>query len=95
MEYVNEKWEKFIPTVPKTDQPRYNERFENELLKIEEKNMGDFVRTLIYVLETLREQRIPVGVGRGSACASFVLFLMDAHRIDPVKYDIPMNEFFK
>jgi DNA polymerase III alpha subunit len=34
-------------------------------------------------------------VGRGSSVASYVLFLIGVHKIDPIKYELPIEEFFK
>lgn len=33
--------------------------------------------------------------GRGSSCASYVLYLLEVHDVDPVKYNIPFYEFSK
>jgi DNA polymerase III alpha subunit len=50
---------------------------------------------MVYIIDTLRKNNIVWGVGRGSSVASYVLFLLGVHRVDSVKYDIPLNEFFK
>lgn len=36
-----------------------------------------------------------VGVGRGSSCASLVMYLLHIHDVNPVKYDIKFNELSK
>lgn len=51
--------------------------------------------TLVYVIDTLKKNRIVWGVGRGSSCASYLLYLMDVHSIDPIKFDIPIEEFLR
>jgi DNA polymerase III alpha subunit len=48
-----------------------------------------------YVVDTLRENNIVWGVGRGSSVASYVLHLIGVHKIDSIKYNIPIEEFFK
>jgi DNA polymerase III alpha subunit len=53
------------------------------------------LRTMKYIVDTLRKNNIVWGVGRGSSVASYVLFLLGVHKIDSVKYDLPIEEFFK
>jgi DNA polymerase III alpha subunit len=57
--------------------------------------MIDILHVMKYVVDVLRDNNIVWGVGRGSSVASYVLFLIGVHRIDSLKYDIPINEFFK
>ena len=73
----------------------YRERLQAELQAMEERDMFPFVRCLLYVCETLREHGVVWGVGRGSSCASLVMFVLGVNRVDPVLYEIPMREFFK
>lgn len=51
-------------------------------------------KSLIYIMDKLRNENKVWGIGRGSSCASLVLFLLEVHVVDPVKYNIPMEEFF-
>ena len=49
----------------------------------------EFIRVLqflIYFIDTLRANNIVWGVGRGSSVASFCLFLIGVHKINPVSY---------
>ena len=48
-----------------------------------------------YVVDTLRDNNIVWGVGRGSSVSSYVLYLIGIHKIDSVKYALPIDEFFK
>lgn len=75
--------------------PSYERRFLEEVDLAIERGMDDFIRTIIYVVETAKENRIVLGVGRGSACASLIMYLIGVHRVDPVEYEIPVSEFFK
>ena len=75
--------------------PEYIERLAWELHEMEERGMFPFVRCLLYVTDQFRKNDIVWGVGRGSSCASLVMFLLDINRVDPVKYGIPAEEFFK
>jgi len=69
-------------------------RVGNELLEVKNRGLENMFRTIIYVLDILKEKNIIWGVGRGSSCASFLLFLMGLHLVDPIKYQIPYQEFF-
>ena len=75
-------------------QERYLVRLANELAEIEKRGMQMLVRTLIYVVDELKRSKSVWGVGRGSSCASLVLYLIGLHAVDPIKYNIPMSEFF-
>lgn len=74
---------------------KYIERLEQEFTEIEKRKMDSFLRCLLYVTDQFRKNNIVWGVGRGSSCASLVLYALQINKIDPVKYDIPMEEFFK
>jgi DNA polymerase III alpha subunit len=53
------------------------------------------LRAMKYMVDTLRNNQVVWGVGRGSSVASYVLFIIGVHKIDSVKYKLPINEFFK
>jgi DNA polymerase III alpha subunit len=53
------------------------------------------LRAMKYVVDTLRNNQVVWGVGRGSSVASYVLFIIGVHKIDSVKYKLPITEFFK
>lgn len=73
----------------------YVSRVSWELDQMEKRNMFPFVRCLLYVTDRFRDEGVVWGVGRGSSCASLVMYLLDINKVDPVKYDIPTEEFFK
>jgi len=76
--------------------PKHNyNRVEQELELYQKHNMLVLLKTMKYIVDTLRENNIVWGVGRGSSVASYVLFLLGVHKIDSVKYDLPIEEFFK
>lgn len=74
---------------------KYVERLSVELELMQDRDMFDFVRALIYVRDQFRKNNIVKGVGRGSSCASLIMFLLRINLVDPVLYDIPLEEFFK
>lgn len=71
------------------------DRVTTELLLYSEYNAENLLRYCVYLVDTFRKHNIMWGVGRGSSTASYVLFLINIHRIDSVKYDLPLSDFFK
>ena len=70
-------------------------RVEREMDYFTESNNIVFLSHLIKLIEEWRETGVVWGVGRGSACASFVLYLIGVHDVDPIKYNIPFSEMSK
>lgn len=70
------------------------ERVQAELDEIKRRGMVEFFKTVIYVIDVFRQKGIIWGVGRGSSCASYVLYLLGLHSVDCVVYNVDMREFF-
>jgi DNA polymerase III alpha subunit len=68
-------------------------RVAQELSEFERRGLNDLLRVIIYVLARFKETGQVYGVGRGSSCASFVLFLLGLHVVDPIKFNVPLEEF--
>lgn len=76
--------------------PKENyQRLVDELNLYKSHNMIPVLQTIKYIIDTLRQNKVVWGVGRGSSVASYVLFLIGVHKVDSVKYKLPINEFFK
>lgn len=76
--------------------PKENyDRLAQELELYRKNNMIPVLRAMKYLVDTLRKNKVLWGVGRGSSVASYVLFLLGVHKIDSVKYNLPIKEFFK
>jgi DNA polymerase III alpha subunit len=76
--------------------PKKNyERLITELKLYRKHEMIPILRAMKYIVDILRKNNIVWGVGRGSSVASYVLYLIGVHKIDSVKYDLPIEEFFK
>ena len=71
------------------------QRAGDELIKFQERNMFILLQYLKYLVDTMRENNVVWGVGRGSSVASFVLFLIGVHRINSLYYDLSIDEFLK
>lgn len=71
------------------------QRLVDELDAYKERNMLDLLRWLKYLVDTMDREGIIWGVGRGSSVASYVLYLLGVHIIDPVKYNLDWREFLR
>jgi DNA polymerase III alpha subunit len=70
-------------------------RVKEELDEFRARNMLDVLKVLKYIVDTLRQNNIVWGVGRGSSVASYVLYLIGIHRIDSLKYNLDWREFLR
>lgn len=76
--------------------PKENyDRLIQELELYRKNDMIPVLRAMKYIVDILRSNHIIWGVGRGSSVASYVLFLIGVHKIDSIKYKLPIEEFFK
>ena len=66
-----------------------------ELLEFQRRNMMDLLRWLKYFVDYCRDNKILWGVGRGSSVASYVLYLIGVHKIDPLKYNLDWQDFLR
>jgi len=71
------------------------QRVTDELTLFAKNDMIPVLKTMKYVVDTLRKNNIVWGVGRGSSVSSYVLYLIGIHKIDSIKYNLPIEEFFK
>ena len=76
---------------PESNHPRIMQ----ELALYKKHNMILMLKTMKYIVDTLRTNNVIWGVGRGSSVASYVLHIIGVHKIDSVKYNLPIEEFFK
>ena len=70
-------------------------RVQTEYSLFEQKNFIKVLQFLIYFVDTLRANNIVWGVGRGSSVASFCLFLIGVHKINPMLYNLDITEFLR
>jgi len=77
----------------KTDDER--QRVEAEMLLFEERQLIPVLQFLAYLVDYMREKDIIWGVGRGSSVASYTLYLLGVHKINSLKYELPIEEFLK
>ena len=71
----------------------YTDRTEHELNTMEELGFDDYMLLTWDVINFCKESDIPIGLGRGSAAGSFVLFLLGVTNLDPIKYGLFFERF--
>jgi DNA polymerase III alpha subunit len=86
---------KYVTKNPQYDKNDIVQRVVTELESFAKLNMLGMIKVIIYLIDTLKKENLVWGVGRGSSCASFVLFLLELHKVDCIKYDVPLEEFFR
>jgi DNA polymerase-3 subunit alpha len=72
---------------------RYVDRAKYELETLRELGFIDYVLLVWDVINFCKTNNIPVGLGRGSAAGSLILYLIGVTRIDPVKYNLYFERF--
>lgn len=71
------------------------QRCGHELMLFQERSLFDLLRYLKYLVDTMRENNLIWGVGRGSSVASYVLYKLGVHRIDSMYYELDPSEFLR
>jgi len=71
------------------------ERVELEYAMFEERRLVPLLQFLFFIVDYMRKYKIVWGVGRGSSVASYCLYLLGIHKVDSIKYDLPIEEFLK
>ena len=71
----------------------YTDRTEYEIIIMEELGFVDYMLLTWDVINFCKENDIPIGLGRGSAAGSFVLFLLGITNLDPIKYSLFFERF--
>ena len=79
----------------KTKDGEETERAALELAEFENRKMINLLRYMVYLVDFMRENGIVWGVGRGSSVASFVLYLIGIHKINPIQYGLDWREFLR
>ncbi len=87
---------KLLETCTNTSEISYREqRIIDEMKLYESLGLIDVLGTLIYIINTLIENNVVWGVGRGSSVSSYVLYLIGVHDIDSYKYGLNIGEFLR
>ena len=71
------------------------QRVGQELLLYQERNLFDLLKFLKYLIDLTTQQKLILGVGRGSSVASYVLYKLGVHQIDSMYYELDPTEFLR
>lgn len=92
-QYKTLDMEKYL--LDKCNNEEEKQRVLDEYKLFAEKSFVDVLRFLVYFVDTLRENNVVWGVGRGSSVSSFCLFLIGVHKINPLMYQLDYREFLR
>ena len=73
----------------------HSERFRIEQDYFVRNGHQHLIVKLYHLIQRFREDDVVWGVGRGSACASYIFYLMGVHDVNSIKYDLEFKEFSK
>jgi len=76
-----------------TEGKDYGDRLDYELKTILDLGFVDYILLVWDVINFCKENNIPVGLGRGSAAGSLVLYAIGVTAIDPIKYGLFFERF--
>jgi DNA polymerase III alpha subunit len=71
------------------------QRVGEELLLYQARDLFDLLRYLKFLIDVMKKNNMIWGVGRGSSVASYVLYLLQVHRIDSLHYNLDIAEFLR
>lgn len=92
-QYLNLDIENWLLDQCKTEEEKI--RVQEEIRLYNKNDMVPVLKTMKYIVDILRKNNVVWGVGRGSSVASYCLFLIGVHKINSIKYRLPIEEFFK
>lgn len=78
-----------------TDNPVHMDRIDKELDFFRKNNHIKLLLSLVDMINKFKCDGVVWGVGRGSSCASFILYLLEVHDVNSIRYDIPFKELSK
>ncbi len=92
--YKNLNIEEYLSTIVSVKSPEWKVVSE-ELVEFKKRNMYPLLQFLVYLVDFMRENKIVWGVGRGSSVASYVLYAIGIHKINPIQYGLDWREFLR
>lgn len=70
-------------------------RIDHELEFFSSNGHIQFIWEMIQLIKQFKEDGVVWGVGRGSSCASLIMFILEVNDVNPLLYDIPFSELSK
>ena len=86
--------EEYLSTIVSVKSPEWKVVSE-ELAEFKKRNMYPLLQFLVYLVDFMRDNKIVWGVGRGSSVASYVLYAIGIHKINPIQYGLDWREFLR
>lgn len=71
------------------------QRVLDEIDAFEKFGMTTLLQWLKFFVDTCYENNILWGVGRGSSVSSYVLYLLEVHDVDSIKYNLDWHDFLR
>lgn len=90
---AREGLEERLKIVPQEKHQAYRDRLEEEIGVITQMRFPGYMLIVWDFINFAKENKIPVGPGRGSAAGSLVAFCLKITDIDPMKYDLLFERF--
>lgn len=81
--------------IKKCSSEEERDRIEYEYTLISDRNMVNFFKCMIYLVDVFRKNNVLWGIGRGSSVSCFSLYIIGIHRVNSIKFDLDCHEFFK
>ena len=66
-----------------------------ELIMYQERSLFNLLKYMKYLVDTMIQNNIIWGVGRGSSVSSYVLYKLEVHKIDSIFYNLDVGEFLR
>ena len=83
----------YIKSLAVTDEEK--KRVDTELELYVKYDLLNVLRFLRYLIDTMRDNKIVLGVGRGSSVSSYVLYLLGVHKVNSINYGLDITDFLK
>ena len=71
------------------------DRVKTEFDLYKDRDLVMLLRLFIFLIDYFRKNKFIWGVGRGSSVNSYILFLIGVHRVNSIKYDLPITDYLK
>lgn len=91
--YLSMDIEKYI--LEQCTEPEEVHRVREELVLYNELDIVNVLKLMKYIVDTLRENNIVWGVGRGSSVSSYCLYKLGVHKVNSIKYELDISEFLR
>jgi len=93
VQHIADKHWAVLRTCPEQEWEDRELRLVSELRNYQKRNLYGVLRVIIFVINTLTDNDIVWGVGRGSSVSSYVLYVIGVHDVDSFAYDLDVDDF--